>query len=47
MAYSIENFSNQVIENAPNVGGWGGSCTCPDGNVYQVGDNNDFCASFT
>lgn len=21
-------------------GGWGGSCTCPDGKVYQVSDNN-------
>ena len=36
---------NQVIENAPGVGGWGGSCTCPDGQVYQVGDENNYCAS--
>lgn len=34
---------NLVEENA--AGGWGGSCTCPDGSVYQVGDNNDFCDS--
>ena len=27
------------------VGEWGGSCTCPNGQVYQVGDNHDFCAS--
>ena len=27
------------------VGGWGGKCTCPDGQVYQVGDNSDRCAS--
>merc|ERR1711879_752536 len=20
----------------PHVGGWGGSCTCPNGSVYQV-----------
>jgi len=37
--------SNTVIENAAGVGGWGGSCTCPDGMEYQVGDNNDFCGS--
>ena len=24
---------------------WGGSCTCPDGQVYQVGDGGDFCGS--
>jgi len=35
--------SNIVEENAPGVGGWGGSCTCPDGSVYQVGDNGDGC----
>ena len=27
------------------VGGWGGSCTCPDGTVYQVGDYQNGCAS--
>ena len=26
-------------------GGWGGSCTCPDGTTYWVGDNWDACAS--
>ena len=31
--------------NAPGVGGWGGTCTCPDGQVYQVGDNKDTCGS--
>ena len=36
---------NVVEENAPGVGGWGGTCKCPDGNAYQVGDNNDSCAS--
>jgi len=35
---------NKVIENA-RVGGWGGSCTCPNGEVYQVGDNVDYCRS--
>lgn len=27
------------------VGGFGGSCTCPDGQTYQVGDNLDDCGS--
>jgi hypothetical protein len=29
----------------PGVGGWGGTCTCPDGTVYQVGDYHNSCAS--
>merc|ERR1711976_686817 len=29
----------------PLVGGWGGRCRCPSGQVYEVGDNNDGCAS--
>merc|ERR1719149_410084 len=28
---------NLVKKSAQGVGGWGGSCTCPDGKVYQVG----------
>eukprot|EP00493_Phyllostaurus_siculus_P025902 UN26247 len=36
---------NIVEDNAPNTGGWGGSCTCPDGSVYQVGDNDNSCGS--
>merc|ERR1719433_2557463 len=40
------SFSDNVVEeNAVGVGGWGGSCTCPDGSVYQVGDNKDRCGS--
>lgn len=27
------------------VGLWGGTCTCPDGHIYQVGDNLDYCGS--
>ena len=31
--------TNQYADhNASGVGGWGGSCTCPDGQTYQVGD---------
>ena len=35
----------EVIDNAHRVGGWGGSCTCPDGQVYQVGDEHNHCGS--
>ena len=27
------------------VGAWGGVCTCPNGQTYDVGDNNDGCGS--
>ena len=26
-------------------GGWGGSCTCPDGSVYYAGDEHNNCGS--
>ena len=29
----------------PGVGAWGGTCTCPDGQVYNVGDENNACGS--
>ena len=32
-------------ENATGVGDYGGSCTCPDGTVYQVGDLGDSCGT--
>ena len=34
---------NLVEENANGVGGWGGTCECPDGSRYEVGDNGDLC----
>jgi len=34
---------NVVEENASGVGGWGGTCQCPDGTTYEVGDNKDGC----
>ena len=36
---------NLVEQDVQGVGGWGGMCTCPDGQVYQVGENLDGCAS--
>lgn len=38
--------SVNVYEKVPSgVGGWGGTCTCPDGRAYAVGDNWDSCGS--
>jgi hypothetical protein len=37
--------TSNVYESAPGVGGWGGMCTCPDGQQYNVGDMNDACGS--
>ena len=36
---------NIVVEDAQDVGEWSGTCSCPDGNRYKVGDNNDGCQS--
>ena len=37
--------SNLVEENVQGVGGWGGTCTCPDGEVLYAGDNYNSCWS--
>ena len=37
--------SNAVVENDFTAGSFGGTCTCPDGQVYLVGDNTDQCGS--
>jgi len=34
-----------LYRSVEGVGGWGGTCECPDGQTYAVGDNNDACAS--
>eukprot|EP00965_Chrysotila_dentata_P105226 3475335-Pleurochrysis_carterae.AAC.2 len=36
---------NSVQTNVHGIGTWGGSCTCPDGKVYQAGDNGNYCGS--
>jgi FAD/FMN-containing dehydrogenase len=48
----VSNFKMQkwdtnkhIFLGFPEVGDWGGTCKCPNGSVYQVGDNNDGCAS--
>ena len=43
---NVQNTQNVYTSNAHRVGGWGGLCTCPDGQKYYVGDNYDsnrFC----
>jgi len=39
--HAIHNFYRKD----ENAGFWGGTCTCPDGQLYEVGDNNDGCKS--
>jgi len=41
-----DSVQNLVVKNAPGTGGFGGTCTCPNGEIYQVADNNDSCGSF-
>ena len=40
---SAGNYYRQV--SGVGSGGFGGSCTCPDGRSYAVGDNNNACGS--
>jgi len=35
--------SPNIYRREVSVGGWGGICTCPNGEVYEVGDNFDNC----
>lgn len=39
------DYKGNVFQTNAGTGGWGGSCTCPDGQVYQVGDNGNACGS--
>jgi hypothetical protein len=39
------NLDNNLYFKAKEVGAWWGTCTCPDGATYDVGDNNDGCGS--
>jgi hypothetical protein len=42
--FHISKEQNYYRE-APNIGGWGGMCTCPDGQQYGVGDHYNSCGS--
>jgi hypothetical protein len=41
----VKAASENVYERQAGVGSWGGKCTCPNGQTYDVGDNNDSCGS--
>ena len=41
--YHAVNTENTYFEDSSLSGQWGGTCTCPDGTVYQVGDRYDRC----
>ena len=41
----LDRERNTVVDNSPGVGGWGGMCTCPDGQEYLAGDMNNACGS--
>ena len=45
--FELKNIleNNVVQEKAPGVALWGGTCKCPDGKTYQVGDGGDGCAT--
>jgi len=45
LPWAYQYYPNVVTENDGSLGGWGGSCTCPNGVVYQVADNGDSCGS--
>jgi len=42
---AMRDAPTNVYEHSSAVGGWGGWCTCPDGQRYNVGDRNDSCAN--
>ena len=35
---SVNEYSGSKDAPAPSTGNWGGTCTCPDGGVYDVSD---------
>jgi hypothetical protein len=39
------NRRNVVRRDEDRIGEWGGSCSCSDGSIYDVGDNGDLCGS--
>lgn len=41
----VSGRQSTTVQTTEEAGTFGGSCTCPDGQVYQVGDNHDNCGS--
>ena len=43
---SNKKIGGNIVQNyVDSAGAWGGTCLCPDGNSYQVGDDGDSCGS--
>ena len=43
---SNKKIGGNIVQNyVASAGAWGGTCLCPDGNSYQVGDDGDSCGS--
>jgi hypothetical protein len=42
---STSASAGNTYEKGAGVGSWGGSCTCPNGQVYDVGDSGNTCES--
>jgi len=45
MTVLILASANRYFRAESSVGQFGGKCTCPDGQVYNVGDHRDHCAT--
>ena len=41
------NTATNLFETNAGAGGWGGTCTCPDGQQYEVGDKGNSCGSLS
>lgn len=39
----VANSENRVVVGAQAAGIWGGTCVCPDGTIYLVGDSGHGC----
>lgn len=45
LTLAVDVLGNRVEIGTSRAGSWGGTCTCPNGQVYWVGDALDFCGS--
>ena len=44
---ALTDLAENKEEKNAGAGGWGGQCTCPDGQVYWVGDQGGGCKSLS
>jgi hypothetical protein len=45
LAKELDAGRNVALYDLEYVGAWGGACTCPDGQVFTVGDEGNLCGS--